>query len=123
MNTKKFEKEMKKEKKGNKTYDYSAVRSAVKKSVERTSIKNPSLPNGFKSLVGVSEECGELIQEISKFIKKKDNRLDLLQELADVQLGLYYVQEVCGISDEELELAIRIKLGDQVTAKASDKMF
>ena len=36
--------------------------------------------------------------------------VNTLEELADVQIGIYYVQEICGITNEELQKAINVKI-------------
>ena len=33
-----------------------------------------------------------------------------MEELGDVQLGIYYVQEICRISDEELHKSMNVKM-------------
>lgn len=67
-------------------------------------------PRGHKNLIIVMEELAELTQEISKNLREKDNFYDVLQELADVQLGIYYVQELCNISNEDLRKAMNVKM-------------
>lgn len=32
------------------------------------------------------------------------------EELADVQLGIYYVQEICGIATDDLHKAMNVKM-------------
>lgn len=52
------------------------------------------------------EECGELIQAISKMIRYKSNELDLLnliEEMADVLVCIEMLKEIHYISNEELE--------------------
>lgn len=56
------------------------------------------------------EELAELAQEISKVLRGKARPAGVLEELADVQIGIYYVQEVMGISDEELAKAVAVKI-------------
>ena len=50
-------------------------------------------------------------KEISKKLRGKGDQIRILEELADVQLGIYYVQEICGITDEELNRAVNVKMG------------
>lgn len=108
MNEKNFVKAMKK---ASATLDHDAVKERVKDLIDRRSATDLGYPRGHKDLIIAMEECGELIQEISKKLRGKDNRLDLLQELVDVQLSLYAIQEVCGISEEDLSRAINVKIG------------
>ena len=108
MNEKNFVKAMKK---AAVTLDSDAMKERVKELIDRRSAADLGYPRGYKDLIIAMEECGELIQEISKKLRGKDNRLDLLQELVDVQLSLYAIQEVCGISEEDLNRAINAKMG------------
>lgn len=108
MNEKNFVKAMSK---SSAYLDHDRVKEKVKSAIDRRSATDLGYPRGHKDLIIAMEECGELIQEISKKLRGKENRLDLLQELADVQLSIYAIQEVCGISEEELSRAINAKIG------------
>ena len=72
----------------------------------------PSSKNniGTMNLLIVMEELAELSQEISKYIRDSNNKIGILEEMADVYLGLKYIQKVIGISDEMMNKAINIKL-------------
>lgn len=67
-------------------------------------------PIGHKNLIIVMEELAELTKEISKELRGKGDYINILEELADVQLGIYYVQEICGIETDELHKAMKIKI-------------
>ena len=64
------------------------------------------------------EECAELIQEISKTMRRREKRFDvwmstwhgLLEEMADVYICLRYLRYIFHISDALVEDAIDIKL-------------
>lgn len=72
--------------------------------------KDPSFPfEGFMNMIIAQEELNELDREVSKYLRNKGSRIDLLQEMADVQLAIYYIQEVFHISDDELDRAISVK--------------
>ena len=66
-------------------------------------------PRGHYNLIIVMEEMGELIQQISKQLRCKGDKYELLEEVADVELCLYYILEICGISVDELNQAINVK--------------
>ena len=53
----------------------------------------PSRPSGHHNLDIVKEECAELIQELSKYTRGKGDHYNTLQELADVCIGIRYVQK------------------------------
>lgn len=56
------------------------------------------------------EELAELSQAIAKELRDKGDNINLLEELADVQLGIYYVQEIFSITDENLHKAMNVKM-------------
>lgn len=66
-------------------------------------------PRGHRNLIIVMEELSELSKEISKELRDKGDKISILEELADVQLCIYYVQEICGISNEDLNKAMSVK--------------
>lgn len=58
------------------------------------------------------EECAELAQAVAKVIRYPANiisRAHLAEEMADVAICLRMLQEMCEISDEELQTWIRHK--------------
>lgn len=69
--------------------------------------------DGALNLIIVMEELAELQQEISKFIRGEGNRINMIEELADNILNIYYIQNICGISDETLMKAVNVKLERQ----------
>ena len=67
-------------------------------------------PRGHRNLIIVMEELAELAKEISKELRGKGDVTNLIEELADVQLGIYYVQEIVGIDDKTIEKAMSVKM-------------
>lgn len=67
-------------------------------------------PRGHRNLIIVMEELAELSQAIAKELRDKGDNINLLEELADVQLGIYYVQEIFNITDENLHKAMNVKM-------------
>lgn len=49
------------------------------------------------------EECSELIQAISKMKRGKDNRDNLIKEMADVMICMDILKQVYGVSDNEIQ--------------------
>ena len=49
------------------------------------------------------EECAELIQAVSKMKRGKDNRDNLIEEMADVMICIEILKQVYGISDNEIQ--------------------
>ena len=48
------------------------------------------------------EECAELIQAISKMKRGKDNRDNLIEEMADVLIAFTQLRVIYGVTDDEL---------------------
>lgn len=67
-------------------------------------------PRGHRNLIIVMEELAELSQALAKELRGKGDCINLLEELADVQLGVYYIQEICKVSNEDLHKAMNAKL-------------
>ena len=56
------------------------------------------------------EELSELTKEISKDVREKGDYYNLLEKLADIQLGIFYVREICSIEKEGIHRAMKIKM-------------
>lgn len=82
------------------------ISEILKKSINSTRKTNK---DGIH-LVIVMEEFSELIKEISKALRGKGDTVCLLEECADVQIGLYYIQEIFNISDYDLRKAVAVKI-------------
>ena len=68
-------------------------------------------PRGHHALIICDEELAELGQEVCKELRDKGDYYNILQELADVQLCIYIIQEVCNISNEDLQKGMNVKVG------------
>lgn len=100
-----------------KDIDKSWIMDVLRKSID--SNLHDGNPRGHRNLIIVMEELAELSKEISKELRGKGDQYNILEELADVQLGIYYVQEVCGINNDDLHKAMNIKMRrlEEVLAK------
>lgn len=65
---------------------------------------------GTRNLVIVMEELAELQQQLSKFLRGKGDHIGLVEECADVIMGMDYVKHICNITDEEINKAINVKI-------------
>lgn len=83
------------------------MKNVIKDSIDANDVDRNK--RGHRNLIIVMEELAELTQEISKELRDKGDIMNILQELADVQLGVYYVQDICGIDDEDLHRAMNVK--------------
>lgn len=70
------------------------------------------------------EECSELIQAVSKRLRGKSDATDnLAEEMADATICLYLLQEMYGITDEQLEEWIARKTARQSKRMQADDPF
>jgi len=82
--------------------------ASVKRSID--SNMSDGYPRGHENLIIVGEELNELGQEVSKELRGKGNYYGLLEETADVIIGVYYLMQLCGLSKEDIAAAINIKI-------------
>ena len=72
---------------------------------------NESEERGYHyHLIIVMEELAELAQQTSKVARGRCDKIGLIEEMADVALGLVYLQEICGVSTLDLYKAINVKV-------------
>lgn len=87
--------------------DKKKLKRITKKSVDSIHSEEP---RGSHNLVIVMEELAELSQQTSKAARGRCDKIGLTEEMADVAMGLVYLQEICGISTLDLYKAINVKL-------------
>lgn len=87
--------------------DKKKLRKITRKSVDSI---NGSEERGHHNLIIVMEELAELTQQTSKAARGKCDKIGLTEEMADVVLGLVYLQEICGVSTLDLYKAINVKV-------------
>ena len=81
--------------------DKRKIKKLVKKSVNA---------NQDGNLIIVMEELSELQKEVSKQIREQGDIVSLTEEMADVALGVIYLQEICGITTEDIYKAMNVKM-------------
>lgn len=79
-------------------------------SINSLDLKQREVFSGFHNTVIVIEELAELTKELTKALRNKDDIIGILEELADVSIGVDYVKEIFDITDKELEYARSIKM-------------
>ena len=80
----------------------------VDKSIVSKSIKHYG--EGIQSVVCM-EELSELTQAISKEIRGKDNRNNLVEEMADVIICLEILKQIFVVTNVEIEEWVKFKQG------------
>ena len=79
-------------------------------SINNLDSKQREIFSGFHNTVIVIEELAELTKELTKALRNKDDIIGIIEELADVSIGVDYVKEIFDITDKELEYARSIKM-------------
>ena len=87
--------------------DKKKLRKITRKSVDSI---NGSEERGHHNLIIVMEELAELTQQTSKAARGRCDKIGLTEEMADVVLGLVYLQEICGVSTLDLYKAVNVKV-------------
>ena len=95
---------------GNNVLSYDEQQEIMVKSIEKLDAKKRMPMRGFHNTVIVIEELAELAQELSKALREKGDINAILEELADVSIGVDYVKEIFDITDKELDYARSIKM-------------
>lgn len=90
---------------------------------ERNNIINDSLDScsDTTKYIVTMEELAELQKEISKFARGEGNFLDLVQEMADVYICLYYIKRMLIIPDDTLQKAMDVKLVQEQKRLAKER--
>lgn len=87
--------------------DKKKLRKITRKSVNSV---HGNEPRGHHNLIIVMEELAELSQQTSKAARGRCDKVGLTEEMADVALGLVYLQEICDVSTLDLYKAMNVKI-------------
>lgn len=82
----------------------------VRRSISSSTAANPHNPIGHHNLIICMEELSELQKEISKTLRGKTDIYALLEEIADVEIGLEYIKMLFGFDDSVVNKAINVKI-------------
>lgn len=107
MDRKKFKQEFDKMK-----HDYDPAFLATKRSAMEESIRvSPNIDTrGSYNLVVALEEMSELSKEITKALRGKYNEIGMIEEIADVMVGIEYIKNLYNISQSDIDRAIKVKI-------------
>ena len=83
----------------------------------------PDMPIGFQELFISIEELAELIQATTKALREKKDEVNLIEELADVNLVLSYIETVLDVDHNDVEIATEVKIRklEKLLAKAREQ--
>lgn len=93
------------------TLDEKRLHETAAGCIERCRETRPDLKEGTLNMIGLAEECGELVTVVCQRGRgRAEDNFDILQEMADVILDIVCVSKVLGITNEELMKAINVKV-------------
>lgn len=93
-------------------YDLYKESKILKNSIEYLSTEKQT-DYGSVNLIIAMEELAELSQSVSKYlrgIRDSESMLNLLEEVADVEIALKYIKQITCLKNEDVLLAKDIKL-------------
>jgi NTP pyrophosphatase (non-canonical NTP hydrolase) len=94
---------------GAEIHTYDEINNVVRRRMATVPSKN-HLPRGFDELIIAMEECGELQQAISKFLRGEGDETHLIEEMGDVYLCMHFIEISLGLKKEDIENAIEVKI-------------
>ena len=77
---------------------------------ERILRQNIQRNDTVEEIVIIMEELAELSQQVSKKIRGKEDKMHLLEEIADVYICLEELKMLNGFTEKEIEIAKTVKL-------------
>lgn len=90
--------------------DTDYIKRVISACLDRCHIQYPMYERGHMNLMSTMEECGELIEAISRRKRgRTEDNYELLEEMGDVILSILCVAEVFGITYNEIIRAINAK--------------
>lgn len=91
--------------------DMKDIDTVVSQCIDRVHDEFPEYPRGHMNLVTTMEEAAEFAESISRRMRgRTDDNYDILQEMADVIIGILCTAQIYGISHESIEKAVNVKI-------------
>lgn len=72
--------------------------------------KSDDLDAATRLKVIACQECSEFTKELTDDIRGKGSQIGILEEMADVLICIWTLQEIYGISIEDINRAVNVKL-------------
>lgn len=85
----------------------------IKDSINFLYKNNKEKQYGENNLIIAIEELSELQQALTKWIRgmqEEENKLNIIEEIADVYLAIEYIKNIIGINSVDVNIAKKIKL-------------
>ena len=100
--------------------DQDLIKDCISKAIEQGA--NHKFERGDINLIILMEEMAELIKVLSKYIRYRDNKPDVIEEVVDVYIYLNAAKEILSITDKEFETGLKVKL-DRFKKRLSNEEF
>ncbi len=84
---------------------------AIRQEIRKTVLGNGDqsiLPQEYDLIIAI-EELSELQKTLTKALRGYMDEMAITEEIADVALGIMRIQEICGISTNDIYKAINVK--------------
>lgn len=86
-----------------------SFKKVIEDSIEATSKQHPERPRGYQNIIIAIEELSELTKELTKALRGKPNKEQMVEELADVTFVTEYIKTIFEISDLDITKAMTMK--------------
>lgn len=81
-------------------------------SIEKLHNDEIDMIKGFRNIIIILEELGELNKELTKALRNKQDRIGIIEETADVLICIEYIKKIFNITEREINNAIYVKANE-----------
>lgn len=81
-------------------------------SIEKLHNDEIDMIKGFRNIIIILEELGELNKELTKALRDKEDRIGIIEETADVLICIEYIKKIFNITEREINNAIYVKANE-----------
>lgn len=81
-------------------------------SIEKLHNDEIDMIKGFRNIIIILEELGELNKELTKALRNKQDRIGIIEETADVLICVEYIKKIFNITEREINSAIYVKANE-----------
>lgn len=84
----------------------------LNQSIEKLHNDKIDMIKGFRNIIIILEELGELNKELTKALRDKEDRIGIIEETADVLICIEYIKKIFNITEREINSAIYVKANE-----------
>ena len=81
-------------------------------SIEKLHNDGIDMIKGFRNIIIILEELGELNKELTKALRNKEDKIGIIEETADVLICIEYIKKIFNITEREINSAIYVKANE-----------